>query len=533
MSTENTRPQEENDSSFTPDRRFWTIYISLMLVMFLSALDQTIVSTAMPTIVGDLGGVEHMGWVITAYTLAITVSMPIYGKLGDLIGRKETFLAAIAVFLIGSVLSGFAQSMLPFIAFRFLQGLGGGGLMISSQAITADILPARVRGVYMAPMGAMFGISSVLGPLLGGWFTDHISWHWVFWINIPLGVVVWIAIALTMRLPRRPLTSRIDWLGLFLLDLGAITLVLWASWGGTEFEWVSWKSAALLAATAVAWLLLPLVEKHASDPIIPLSFFTDRTFVVATLVGVISMGSLFGALSYLPTYLQMAYGLSGTESGLLLIPMTIGIFIAGTSSGAAVAKHGNFRVYPVVGSLIAALGMWFMSTLAATSPVYLVMIYSFIMGFGIGLYFQLLVLIVQNAVAPEHVGTATSTNNFFREIGVTLGIASIGVLFTSRLTDSLQEFFTSLASGPQAPLLAQLQSQGISTSSLTPAMVAQLPDVIRTDIIEAYVGAMTPVFFWMAPMCVLSAVLSLALPNQELSTKSGLQQLAEKEGSED
>ncbi|MGO3795573.1 MAG: MDR family MFS transporter [Pauljensenia sp.] len=523
-------PASTEDTAFHPDRRFWLIYVFLMVVMFLSALDQTIVGTAMPTIVGDLGGVEHMSWIITAYTLAITVSMPFYGKLGDLFGRKQTFLVAIALFLLGSALSGLANSMGAFIAFRFLQGLGGGGLMISSQAITADILPARVRSLYMAPMGAMFGVASVLGPLVGGWLTDSVSWHWVFWINLPLGIAAWIAIALAMKLPARHFEGRIDWAGLSLLDIGAVAVVLLATWGGNQFEWASWQSAGLVALVALTWGLLPLVESRASEPIIPMQLFTNRTFVVTTVMGMLAMGALFGVMGYLPTYLQMAYGISATTSGLMLIPMTVGMLVASTVSGALVTRTGHYRSFPPVGALVAAGALVLLSTMDENSSVVLLSAYTFVLGAGIGLFFQLLVLLVQNAVPQRIVGTATSSNNFFREIGVTLGSALIGAVFTSRLTDLLSSFFTGLASSPDDATrlaLAQAQSDGLDAASLTPQLVSGLPEVLREGIVGSYVEALTPIFLWLAPVLVVAALISLALPQLELGTRTGLEQVEE------
>ncbi|MDN5964223.1 MAG: MFS transporter [Actinomyces sp.] len=531
MSTHATAASTSTDEvAFHPDRRFWLIYSFLIIVMFLSALDQTIVGTAMPTIVGDLGGVEHMSWIVTAYTLAITVSMPLYGKLGDLMGRKRTFLVAIALFLAGSALSGFADSMGTFIAFRFLQGLGGGGLMISSQAITADLLPARVRSLYMAPMGAMFGIASVLGPLVGGWLTDSVSWHWVFWINLPLGIAAWIAIAVAMKLPVHTFHGRVDWAGLTLLDVGAVAIVLLATWGGHQFDWLSWQSAALVLVLLVSWGLLPRVESRASEPIIPLTLFTNRTFVVTTLMGMLAMGALFGVMGYLPTYLQMAYGVSATTSGLMLIPMTVGMLVASTLSGALVSRTGHYRAYPPVGALIAAGALVLMSTMDAQSSVFLLSGYTFVLGAGIGLFFQLLVLLVQNAVPQRIVGTATSSNNFFREIGVTLGAALIGAVFTSRLTDQLVTFLGSAASSTDEATRAALQAaqaSGLSPASLTPHMVLGLPDVLRSGIIDSYVNALTPIFLWLSPLLVVAALISLALPKIELGTKSGLEQAEE------
>lgn len=520
---------KETEQTFTPDRDFWIIYVCLMVVMFLSALDQTIVGTALPTIVGDLGGVEHMAWTITAYTLAITVSMPVYGKIGDLVGRKRTFLTAIALFTLGSALCGLAQSMGPFVAARFLQGLGGGGLMISSQAIIADILPARRRSLYMAPMGAMFGIASVLGPLLGGWLTDSVSWHWVFFINLPLALTAWVAIWRLMRLPRGRRRVRVDWAGLLLLDLGACAIVLWAAWAGQRFAWISWQTGALLGVAVLAWAFLLPVEKRASEPFLPVSLLTNRTFVVCTLVGIFVMGAMFGALSYVPTFLQAAYQVSATQSGLLLIPMTAGMIGGSTLSGYFVSRTGRYRAYPVIGSFIAAAGMMGLSSIDQSTPVWHVCAYTFVLGGGIGLFFQLLVLLVQNAVPASLVGTATSGNNFFREIGVCLGAAAIGTLFTTRLAERIGHTIATWQASTDPSVRAQVRqalASGLDFSHLTPEMISSLPDFVRGGIVEAYIVALTPLFAAMAPLMAVAGLLSLALPRRDLSEKTGIERLA-------
>lgn len=526
---------ETEEIKFKPNSQFWVIYFSLLVVMFLAALDQTIVGTALPTIIGDLGGVEHMAWAITGYTLAITVAMPVYGKIGDLVGRKTVFLVAIALFLLGSALCGFAQNMGTFVAFRFLQGLGGGGLMITSQAITADILPARIRALYMAPMGAMFGVASVLGPLVGGWFTDSITWHWVFWINLPFGLLAWVAIAWLMKLPKHEHKVIVDWLGLFCLDLGAITIVLAAAWSSTEYGWGSWQTIVLLVVTVLAWALFPVIERRAKEPIMPLKLIYDRTFVLTTLSGLVAMGAMFGVLGYLPTYLQMVYGMSATISGLLLIPMTVGMLIGTTFQGWIVTRTGSYRLLPIIGPIIAGCGMLALSTLNAESSVWLVSMFTVLLGLGMGAFFQLLVLLVQNAVSPQIVGTATSATNFFREIGVTLGSAVIGVMFTSRLTSGIEGFFTDLAVSGDEQTLAQLaavQENGLDTSSLTPALVDELPIVIHDGIVSAYVDALTPIFLYLAPFMVVVAILGAFIPRIPLGTKSGIEQIEEIEESE-
>ena len=511
---------------FKPDRRFWVVYLCLMMVMFLSSLDQTIVATALPTIVGDLSGVEHMAWVITAYTLAITVGMPLYGRLSNLIGRKKLYLIAIGLFLLGSALCGTAGTMVAFIFYRFIQGLGGGGLMILSQAITGDLIPPRVRAAYMAPMGAMFGVSSVLGPLLGGWLTDSISWRWVFWVNLPLGVVAWVACLFALKLPKHELKTKIDWLGLTLMDVGAVAIVLLATWGGSQYDWSSWQIIGLGVVTVVAWGWLPVVERRVEDPVLPLELFHNRTFVVATIIGMLAMGAMFGVLAYLPTYMQMTYGYSATVSGLLLIPMTIGILLASAVTGLLTSRIGRYRIFIIIGPIVAAGGMVLMSTLNENSPVWRIMGDTFVLGLGMGMFFQLLVMAVQNDVRPTLLGTATSHNNFFRQIGVCLGSSLIGVAFTTRLTNRVGDLFASLATSKDPAVLKALgamSSQNHAAASLTPGAVNQMPGSIRQGIIEAYVNSLTPLFLWMAPMVAAAGLLALLLKDVPLSHHTGLQ----------
>ncbi|AOH44677.1 MDR family MFS transporter [Cutibacterium modestum] len=517
---------------FKPDRRFWVVYLCLMMVMFLSSLDQTIVATALPTIVGDLSGVEHMAWVITAYTLAITVGMPLYGRLSNLIGRKKLYLIAIGLFLLGSALCGTAGTMVAFIFYRFIQGLGGGGLMILSQAITGDLIPPRVRAAYMAPMGAMFGVSSVLGPLLGGWLTDSISWRWVFWVNLPLGVVAWVACLFALKLPKHELKTKIDWLGLTLMDVGAVAIVLLATWGGSQYDWSSWQIIGLGVVTVVAWGWLPVVERRVEDPVLPLELFHNRTFVVATIIGMLAMGAMFGVLAYLPTYMQMTYGYSATVSGLLLIPMTIGILLASAVTGLLTSRIGRYRIFIIIGPIVAAGGMVLMSTLNENSPVWRIMGDTFVLGLGMGMFFQLLVMAVQNDVRPTLLGTATSHNNFFRQIGVCLGSSLIGVAFTTRLTNRVGDLFASLATSKDPAVLKALgamSSQNHAAASLTPGAVNQMPGSIRQGIIEAYVNSLTPLFLWMAPMVAAAGLLALLLKDVPLSHHTGLQMRAASE----
>ena len=525
-----TNPTEAG-GDFRPDRRFWAVYASLLVVMFLSAMDQTIVGTALPTIVGDLGGAAHMAWILTAYTLAITVAMPVYGKLGDLVGRKNLFLVAIGLFLIGSALCGTATSMMQLIIYRAIQGLGGGGLMISSQAITGDLIPPRVRGTYMAPMGAMFGIASILGPIVGGRLTDSVSWRWTFWINLPLGILAFIAVAIVLRLPTRPLTEKIDWWGLILLNAGAVAIVLMATWGGNEYAWTSPVIIVLGVAGLICWGLFAFVESRAADPILPWSILINRTFVISTIVGMLAMGGMIGVLSYLPTYLQMVYGYSATASGLLLVPITLGMLSSSILSGVLVARSDRYKVYPVLGPLVAAGASFWLSRLSTTSPVWEVSAATFVMGAGIGLFFQLLVTVVQNAVPARHLGTATSGNNFFREVGVSLGASLIGAAFSSGLTSSLADRIGALAAGSDPTVLDSLARFGdADTSSLTPALVNQLPAALRDAVASSYADALLPIFGWMIPLFAATAVIALFLPEVPLSRKNGMEQVADAEG---
>lgn len=496
---------------FRPDRRFWVVYACLMTVQFLSAMYQTAVTTALPTIVGDLGGVAHMSWAITAYTLGQTLAMPLTGRVGDVIGRKPVYLVSIALFVGGSALCGLATGMLGFTAFRFLQGLGGGGLMVSSQAITGDLIPPRVRGTYMAPMSALFAIASVLGPVLGGWLTDALGWRWIFWFFLPLGIIAWVAVALELELPARHGRVRVDWAGLALTGLGATGVALIATWGGTVYAWSSPTILVLAAVTLAAWAAVIPVERRAAQPVLPLRVLTDRSFVVATIVSVLLCAAMFGMNGYLPTYIQMVHGVSATVSGLVLVPGAVGSIVGTTVTGILVTRTGRYRLYPVLGALLAACGLTMLGLVPADASVWWFGLAVLVLQMGVSTNLQLSILIIQNALPASLLGTGTSANTFFREIGVSLGNAVVGVLFTSRLTASL----------------IGLGLSGEAASSISPDSAAALDATTGAAVTVAYQYALAPVLLGLAPVCLVAALVALGFPSVPLSTRTGLEQVAE------
>ncbi|MFF2493779.1 MDR family MFS transporter [Agromyces sp. NPDC058064] len=496
-------------------RRIWIIFSALIAGMLLSSLDQTIVSTAMPTIVGELGGVEYQAWITTAYLLATTIVMPIYGKFGDVLGRRNLFLIAIALFTVASIGAAFAPTFWAFVAFRAMQGLGGGGLMILSQAIIADIVPASERGKYMGPLGAIFGLSAVAGPLLGGYFVDHLTWQWAFYINIPIGIAAFAIAWFTLTLPSKKATHRIDVLGVMLLSAATICLIFFTDFGGSSehgwgaIETWAWGVGLLAAACMFVW-----AEARAEDPIIPLSLFRNPVFINATAIGFTLGIGMFSAIAFVPTFLQMSSGTSATASGLLMLPMMAGMMGTSIWSGIAISKSGRYRAYPIAGTPVTAAAMLAMTTLSADTPIWLICVYLFVFGAGLGLIMQVVVLVVQNAVPATQVGTATSTNNYFREVGASLGVAIFGAMFTTRLSENLTKIFTDAgASASQA---------GDAMSTLDPQALSELPDPVRDAIVTAYADSLAPVFWYLIPFILAAFVLALFLKQIPLSDEAGM-----------
>ncbi|MFK8911441.1 DHA2 family efflux MFS transporter permease subunit [Streptomyces sp. YS-3] len=480
---------------------------ALLLGMLLAALDQTIVSTALPTIVSELGGMEHLSWVVTAYMLASTAATPLWGKLGDQYGRKKLFQAAIVIFLIGSALCGIAQDMGQLIAFRALQGLGGGGLMVLSMAIVGDLVPPRERGRYQGLFGAVFGATSVLGPLLGGLFTQHLSWRWVFYVNLPVGVVALLVIAAVLHIPVHGTRHTIDYLGTLLIASVATCLVLVASLGGTTWAWGSAQIIGLAVLGAVLLAAFVAVERKAAEPVLPLKLFRIRTFTLVAVISFVIGFAMFGAMTYLPTFLQIVQGVTPTMSGVHMLPMVFGLLLTSTVSGQIVSRTGRWKVFPIAGTAIVTFGLLLLHRLTEASSTWEMSLYFFVFGAGLGLVMQVLVLVVQNAVAYRDLGVATSGATFFRSIGASFGVAIFGTIFTNRLNGKL----TDALAGRELP-----PGTGPARLAADPRTIAQLPPRLRPPVLHAYAQSITDVFLYAVPVTLLAFAIAWFLREDKL-----------------
>jgi len=490
-------------------RRLWFILGALLLGMLLAALDQTIVSTALPTIVGELHGGSHLAWVVTAYLLASTVSTPLWGKLGDQYGRKFFFQAAIVIFVIGSALAGFSHTMTQLIIFRAVQGLGGGGLMVGAQTIIGDVVSPRERGRYMGLFGAMFGVATVIGPLIGGLCVTYLTWRWVFYINLPLGVLALFVTAAALPGALKRVHHTIDYLGTLALSLSATLLILFASLGGISWGWGSTQSVALALGGVIMAGAFVLIEHRAKEPVIPLKLFRVRVFTAASSIGFVMGFAMFGALTFLPLFLQDVKGVSPTSSGLRILPLMGGMLGAAIISGRLVTRWGRYKIFPIVGTALMTIGAYLMSLIGESTGAWVMAFYMFVFGVGLGLIMQVLVVAVQNAVSYEDLGVATSSATFFRMIGGSFGTAVFGAIYANVLRSKL------------APTLEHLNvtHSHLSLTTQDPSALANLEHLaplIYDKVLAAITATVQTVFLVAVPIAFLAFLLSWLLPELEL-----------------
>jgi EmrB/QacA subfamily drug resistance transporter len=499
-------------------RQILIVFSGLMIGMFLAALDQTIVGTALPTIVNSLHGLNHISWVVTAYLLTSTISTPLYGKLSDQFGRKGLFQVAIVVFLVGSALAGLSQNMGQLIAFRGVQGLGAGGLMALAFTIIADVVSPRERGRYQGYFGATFALSSIAGPLLGGVFTDNLSWRWIFYINIPIGIVALVVTSAVLKLPFRRQAHKIDFLGAALMLVGVTAALLVTVWGGTQY---AWGSSVILILAVVAVVLITafvLWERKAAEPILPPNLYHLGIFRVSISVSFLLSMIMFGAIIYLPLYLQLVDGVSAMVSGLLMIPMMMGVLGASILSGQLVSRTGRYKVFPVIGSALVILGMWLLSQLDLHTPHLTMSLYVIVLGMGMGMTMQVMVLSVQNAVPVVQMGAATAAVTFFRSLGGAFGTALFGAVFIARLS----HWIADLVPGGNG---SSIHVNG--SFSMSPAQLHAFPSDVQHGILEAFVRSLHSVFLLGVPLATVMFTLTLFLKEVRLRSTSGLERPSE------
>lgn len=479
---------------------------ALMLTMLLAALDQTIVSTALPRIAQDFNALNELSWVVTAYLITSAVSTPLYGKLSDLFGRKRMLSIAVIIFLIGSMLCGIAGSMVQLVIFRGLQGIGAGGLMSLVFATIGDVVSPRERGKYQGLIGAVFGVSSVAGPLLGGFFTDHLTWRWIFFINLPLGILALAAITLKLHVHVKHREHRIDYLGAALLSVAVVALIMASVWGGAKYAWSSPQILWLLWSGAFFTYIFVWWQKYAAEPIIPLQLFRNRTFVVSSLLSFVSGFAMFAAIIYLPEYFQVVRGFSATTSGLLMLPLVAGILGASITSGRLISSTGKYRIFPLAGTVITGIGLLLMSGISINTSMWVMGIWMLVTGTGIGMFMQVMTLAVQNAVDYRDLGTATSTVTFFRSIGSSFGASIFGAVLASRFVAHLKEI---------APALSQSAATGghggLNALATLPPSVSHLAFLALSD-------AFSDIFFYASPVMVVAFIVALYLKEEPLRT---------------
>jgi EmrB/QacA subfamily drug resistance transporter len=478
-----------------PKREILIVLPGLLLALIIAMLDQTVVSTALPRIVGDLGGVTHLSWVVTSYILASTITTPLYGKLGDLYGRKRWLMIAIVIFLAGSALSGLSQTMDQLIMFRALQGLGAGGLMVGVIATIGDMVSPRERGQYMGYMMASMMLAMVAGPLVGGYITDDLSWRWIFYINMPIGGAALIYLFVTLHLPYKKVEHKIDYLGAGTLAIAATAVVLLTTWGGTEYAWASAQIVGLGAVAVVATGLFLWIQTRAAEPVLPLHVFRNRNFSVATAMSFLLGMAMLGALTFLPLYQQTVQHLSAVGSGLMLIPMMLGVTTTSLIGGFVMTRTGRYRFMPIVGGAIMSVAMFLLTGLGSTTSLLHSGIFYVVLGIGMGFLMQITSVIVQNSVQPRDIGVASSSRAFFQQIGSSIGVALFGAIFARRLTETLTKKLPGV----------HLNGAG---GQLDPVTVNHLPAAVKHDVFFAISHAIDGVFIWAVPAAVLVFILA-------------------------
>jgi len=497
-------PPAEAGVTWLTHRQVMVVLPGLLMALLLAMLDQLIVGTALPRIVGSLGGVSHLSWVVTAYVLASTITTPFYGKLGDMYGRKKFFIFAIAIFLAGSALSGLSTSMTELITFRAIQGLGAGGLMVGAMATIGEIVPPRERGRYLGYFMVVMMLATVGGPLAGGWITDALSWRWIFYINLPLGGAALVYLIATLHLPARRVEHRIDYLGGILLGVVSTSVILVATWGGTEYRWASAPVIALITIAVVALAAFIAVERRAAEPMLPLHVFRNRNFSLTMVLTFFVGLGLLGAMTFLPLYQQTVQGASPTVSGLLLTPLMVGSAITSIVAGQAVTRTGRYKLFPIIGGAVMAIGMFLLTRLGVSTTRLETSIDYVVLGLGMGFLMQMVSLISQNSVELRDMGVASSARMFFQQMGGSLGVAAFGALFASRLNGAMT------AAGGQFH---------VTGGSLDPATVAGLPAGVREQVFSAISHAVQGVFTWVVPASVVVFLLALFIKEVPLRSR--------------
>jgi EmrB/QacA subfamily drug resistance transporter len=493
-------------SGYLSHRQILTVLGGLMAGMFLAALDQSILGTALPRITSELGGLDKLSWVVTAYLLTSTAATPLWGKISDLYGRRVIFQAAITIFVLASMLAGLSQSIEQLIAFRALQGLGGGGLFALALAVIGDVIPPRERGRYQGYFGVVFGSSSVLGPVLGGWFTEGPGWRWIFYVNVPIGIVALVVTSMALKMPVVRRDHRIDYLGAAVIVAAVSSLLLYTAWAGPAYGWASTGGLALLGAGLVLAVLFVAVESKVAEPIIPLELFRDSVFTLSVVYTFITGFAMFGAMIFIPMYLQVVDGMSPTTSGLAMLPMVVGIFSTSITAGQLMSRTGRYKRYPVLAALVITVALLMLSALGPASPYWQAAVAMYVMGAGLGLQMQVLVTVVQNAVERRHMGAATSSVTFFRQMGGSFGTAVFGAIITSQVAAHLAELLPGLPPGA-TPDTSDVEA------------IRALPPELQEPVVQAFSLSMQDAFLAAVPVVLVALVIATFIKERPLATR--------------